>query len=221
MRRREALRWMGITAIAGAAVPPWTDEFFVGDTSPSSPRLDFVPDIELSLRAAPDEARILPGASTRVWKFSGRVIKGPADALQTLPDSYLGPTIRLQKGQNVRIRFANALPESTIVHWHGLDVPSEMDGHPHRVIEPGKEFVYEFEVLNRAGTYWYHPHPHSRTGPQAVPELRKRGCVSLYARTQADCESRSRPARNRCTCSVERLPRRSGASARKLGPPQS
>ncbi|MEP6755209.1 MAG: multicopper oxidase domain-containing protein, partial [Chthonomonadales bacterium] len=34
------------------------------------------------------------------------------------------------------------------------------------VIDPGKSFVYEFEVINRAGTYWYHPHPHSRTGPE-------------------------------------------------------
>jgi FtsP/CotA-like multicopper oxidase with cupredoxin domain len=46
-----------------------------------------------------------------------------------------------------------------------------MDGHPHSVIAPGKEFVYEFEVTNRAGTYWYHPHPHNRTGPQVYRGL--------------------------------------------------
>jgi len=46
-----------------------------------------------------------------------------------------------------------------------------MDGHPHSVIDPGKEFVYEFQVTNRAGTYWYHPHPHNRTGPQVYQGL--------------------------------------------------
>ncbi|MDZ7763618.1 MAG: multicopper oxidase domain-containing protein [Melioribacteraceae bacterium] len=41
-----------------------------------------------------------------------------------------------------------------------------MDGHPKYVIEKGEEYVYEFEVKNRAGTYWFHPHPHELTGPQ-------------------------------------------------------
>ena len=71
----------------------------------------------------------------------------------------------------MRIRFSNALAEPTIVHWHGLDMPAAMDGHPHSAIEPRREFVYEFEVTNRAGTYWYHPHPHNRTGPQVYNGL--------------------------------------------------
>jgi FtsP/CotA-like multicopper oxidase with cupredoxin domain len=88
-----------------------------------------------------------------------------------IPDSYLGPILRLRKGQKVRIRFSNALAEPTIVHWHGLDMPSAMDGHPHSAIDPRREFIYEFEVTNRAGTYWYHPHPHNRTGPQVYNGL--------------------------------------------------
>ena len=118
-----------------------------------------------------DDARILTGAATRVWRFAGEVLKGPPQTLQMTPDSYLGPILRLRTGQKVRIRFKNALPEPTIVHWHGLDMPAAMDGHPHSVIDPQKEFVYEFEVTNRAGTYWYHPHPHNRTGPQVYHGL--------------------------------------------------
>jgi FtsP/CotA-like multicopper oxidase with cupredoxin domain len=65
----------------------------------------------------------------------------------------------------VRVNFVNALPEGqpTIVHWHGLTLPEEMDGHPRYQIQPSQTYLYEFEVTNRAGTYWFHPHPHGFT----------------------------------------------------------
>src|SRR5699024_8834001 len=56
--------------------------------------------------------------------------------------------------------------QPSIVHWHGLHVPETMDGHPRFVVHPGSRFCYEFEVRNRAGTYWYHPHPHAYTAEQ-------------------------------------------------------
>jgi FtsP/CotA-like multicopper oxidase with cupredoxin domain len=157
--RRDLLRLMGSGAAAGAAVP-------LSFAQPS-----FVPDVEVALRAVPGEAPILPGASTRVWRFVGQLIKGPPNSLQPMGDSYLGPTLRLRTGQKVRIRFRNDLTEPTIVHWHGMDMPAAMDGHPRLVIDPGRELLYEFEVTNRAGTYWYHPHPHMRTGPQVYHGL--------------------------------------------------
>ncbi|MEO8075689.1 MAG: multicopper oxidase domain-containing protein [Acidobacteriota bacterium] len=122
--------------------------------------------MELTLTAAPGEVSLLPGVPTRVWRFTGEVVKGPADTLQVLEGSYLGPVIRLVRGQRVRIRFANRLPEPSIVHWHGLDVPEAADGHPRLAISGGQDYTYDFTVTNRAGTYWYHPHPHLRTGPQ-------------------------------------------------------
>src|SRR5688500_3410629 len=94
-----------------------------------TPRESFVADIDLALVAAPDELRVLPGGPTTVWRFTGRVITGPASSLESIPDSWLGPTIRLRRGQRVRIRFSNRLPEPSIVHWHGLDVPEDADGH--------------------------------------------------------------------------------------------
>jgi FtsP/CotA-like multicopper oxidase with cupredoxin domain len=155
--------------VAGAfALPAALDEFHSwpsgGLTLSAQPSVN--PDVELELRAAPGTASIVPGAATRVWRYSGRVIKGPPTTLQAIAGSYLGPVLRFQTGQRVRVRFTNDLSEETIIHWHGLDVPAQMDGHPHLAIASGNTYVYEFTVVNRPGTYWYHPHPHERVGPQ-------------------------------------------------------
>ena len=64
----------------------------------TTPAAGFVPDVELVLTAAPDEVAVLPGEPTRVWRFTGRLLKGPPDTLQILPGSYLGPVIRLRRG---------------------------------------------------------------------------------------------------------------------------
>ena len=132
---------------------------------------DFQPDVELALKATVSESPILPGQPTVVWTYRGRLLKGDAWHLVDSGRSYLGPTIRARRGQKVRIHFYNELPEESIIHWHGLHVPADMDGHPRDVIATGRKFVYEFEVNNRAGTYWYHPHPHERTGPQVYGGL--------------------------------------------------
>ena len=131
----------------------------------------FTPDIEIELTARPSQAQILPGRATDVWQFTGRVLKGPASSVEPIKSSYLGPTLRLRRGQKVRIRFLNRLPDASIVHWHGLDVPENADGHPRLAVDGGKDYLYEFEVTNRAGTYWYHPHPHMQTGPQVYSGL--------------------------------------------------
>lgn len=118
------------------------------------------------MSAAPGRVALLPGRETRVWAYRGRVLRGNPQSLQELPGSYLGPVIRAARGERVRVRFRNELPEPTIVHWHGLRVPPRMDGHPRDAVPPGGEYLYEFEVIDRAGTYWFHAHPHRRTGPQ-------------------------------------------------------
>ena len=135
------------------------------------PSADFVPDVEIALQAVADTAVIFPNIDTRVWRIRGELLQGDAGTLQPVPDSYLGPTLRLRRGQKVRIHFTNELPEESIIHWHGLHVPANMDGHPQYAVGGGQTYVYEFEVRNRAGTYWYHPHPHGRTGPQVYAGL--------------------------------------------------
>lgn len=83
----------------------------------------------------------------------------------------LGPTIRVQKGANVNIPFQNKMAEHTNVHWHGLVIPSEMDGHPDQMIMPNESFNFKFTVTQQAGTNWYHPHLHELTGKQVTQGL--------------------------------------------------
>ncbi len=129
------------------------------------------PDLEVNLRAVQAEQSVFPGPKTRVWKYEGEVVRGDKESLQIIRDSYLGPIFRVKKGQWVRVNLINNVEEETIIHWHGLHLSEEMDGHPKYVIQPGETYQYDFNVLNRAGTYWYHPHPHTVTGPQVFRGL--------------------------------------------------
>lgn len=99
----------------------------------------------LHLVAEEVEHEFAPGLAARCWGYNGRVH---------------GPTIECVEGETVRIYVTNRLPVSTTVHWHGLIVPSGMDGvgglHQ-RPIEPGETFKYEF-TLHQHGTYMYHSH---------------------------------------------------------------
>jgi hypothetical protein len=86
-----------------------------------------------------------PGMKANLWGYNGQ---SP------------GPTIEAVEGDRVRVFVTNKLPEHTTVHWHGMLLPSGMDGvggltQPH--IPPGKTFVYEF-TLTKSGTFMYHPH---------------------------------------------------------------
>jgi len=141
-----------------------------GNSHAPEPSADFKPDVELELTAAENTSQLFPGAPTRLWQFTGRVLKGDPKAFTTLPGSAV-PVIRVRNGQRIRIYFRNELPEESIVHWHGLHIVQKMDGHPMYAIAPGQRFVYEFVVDNRAATYWFHPHPHGRTGIQIYAGL--------------------------------------------------
>jgi FtsP/CotA-like multicopper oxidase with cupredoxin domain len=71
-----------------------------------------------------------------------------------------GPTIQVQQGERVRVIFENHLPESTSMHWHGLELPIEQDGVPYisqKPVAPGEKYVYEFTV-HQEGTFFYHAH---------------------------------------------------------------
>ena len=71
-----------------------------------------------------------------------------------------GPTLRWREGDTITIAVTNRLKEPGSIHWHGMRIPTEMDGVPglsFRGIAPGETFVYRFPVL-QSGTYWYHSH---------------------------------------------------------------
>lgn len=97
------------------------------------------------------EAEFLPGKTT---KTAG--VNAP----------YLGPTLRMQRGDLVDLIVENRLAEETTMHWHGMHVPAKMDGTPHQPIEPGETWTASFPIDQQAATLWYHPHPHGNTGPQ-------------------------------------------------------
>ncbi len=92
------------------------------------------------------QRRFLPWREPfNVWGFNG---------------SMPGPTIEVTEGDRVRIAVTNNLPEATAVHWHGIEVPLELDGVPGLTqdpIAPGETATYEF-TLHQNGTFFYHSH---------------------------------------------------------------
>lgn len=85
--------------------------------------------------------------------------------------NYLGPVIRVNKGDDVKINIENSLDEQTTVHWHGLEVDAEMDGGPHQVIESKSTWEPYFTIDQPASTLWYHPHLMHKTGEQVYKGL--------------------------------------------------
>lgn len=168
-RRRFLGRIAGGVALAALGTPDARAQHG-GSSLSRTASADFNPDVELEMTAAPDDIQLFPGEPTRVWRFTGNVLKGDPEAFSTLPDSIV-PVMRFRTGQKVRIFFHNRLPQESIVHWHGLHIIQKMDGHPMYAIEPRERYVYEFTVNNRAGTYWFHPHPHRITGVQVYAGL--------------------------------------------------
>lgn len=75
----------------------------------------------------------------------------------------LGPTLMMNKGDNISITVNNQLTDTTTIHWHGMHVAPENDGGPHSVINPGTTWNPQFEVMDKAGLHWYHPHLHMMT----------------------------------------------------------
>ncbi len=105
---------------------------------------------EFHLIAEEIEHEFAPGCKAKCWGYNG---------------STPGPTIEAVEGDRVRFLVTNKLPEHTSIHWHGILLPSGMDGvgglsQPY--IEPGQTYAYEF-TLRQHGTHMYHPHADEMT----------------------------------------------------------
>lgn len=97
------------------------------------------------LIAEPVKREFSPGIIFNCWGYNG---------------STPGPMIEATEGDRVRIIVTNNLPEPTTIHWHGIRVPSNMDGVSglsQKAISPHETFTYEF-TLKQSGTFMYHPH---------------------------------------------------------------
>lgn len=96
---------------------------------------------------------------------------GITSATKGFNGNVLGPTLIMQSGQQVYMNVHNLLGEETTVHWHGFHVEAENDGGPHTIIDPNTTWNPSFTVLEKAGTYWYHPHAHTFTAKQVLQGL--------------------------------------------------
>ena len=100
---------------------------------------------EFSLTVGRVRWELAPGEVVEAYAYNGQVP---------------GPELRVKEGDTVRVRVTNGLAEPTTIHWHGVDVPANMDGVPglsQEPIAPGATFTYEF-VAKPAGSRWYHAH---------------------------------------------------------------
>lgn len=88
---------------------------------------------------------------------------GPATETWGVNGSFLGPTLRMRRGDRVEVQVANELPQASSLHWHGMHLPPAMDGGPHQLIAPGRTWAPTWEIDQPAATLWYHPHPHGDT----------------------------------------------------------
>ena len=156
MQRREFIK---LTAAAGvfSALPLWSRSVFAA----SRPALP-VPDLltadarnRITLTIQTGKTQFGPHQATS-WGYTGNL---------------LGPALKLKKGEAVTVDIHNRLAEETTVHWHGLEVPGEVDGGPQGIIAPGASRSVNFTPSQRAATCWFHPHQHGKTGRQVAMGL--------------------------------------------------
>ncbi|MDQ6597606.1 multicopper oxidase family protein [Bacillus salipaludis] len=90
----------------------------------------------------------LPGKKAKTWGLNG---------------SYLGPTIKVSRGDHVSFDIVNHLEVASTLHWHGMKLPAVMDGGPHQMIEAGETWSPHWTIDQPSATTWYHPHVHGKT----------------------------------------------------------
>jgi len=138
--------------VANASIDPhvFLEQFDYGriSTLPNGQRLR-----EFELHAVDREIEVAPGVYYPAWTYNGQVP---------------GPTLRATEGDLVRIQFDNRGSHAHTIHFHGIH-PARMDG-VFEVVQPGEQFVYEFEA-KPFGLHLYHCH--------AVP-IRKHIAKGLY-----------------------------------------
>lgn len=102
----------------------------------------------------------LPGKMAETWGING---------------SYLGPTVKVSRGDHVTMDVVNQLDEASTLHWHGMKLPAMMDGGPHQMIEAGGTWSPNWTIDQPAATTWYHPHIHGKTAQHVY-----RGLAGLF-----------------------------------------
>lgn len=130
---------------------------------------------EIVLSAQTGTVSFSPGRATPTYGYNG---------------SFLGPALRLRRGQTVVIEVTNHLPEPTTVHWHGLIIPGDVDGGPDRPVEPGRHWRPTLSINQPAATLWFHPHFYPTTAAQVI-----RGLAGLLIVDDEDTDRLKLPSR--------------------------
>ncbi|MDW2643863.1 multicopper oxidase CueO [Citrobacter sp. HN-141] len=156
MQRRDFLKYSVALGVA-SALPLWSRTVFAADR-PALPIPDLLTAdasnrIQLIVKAGQST---FAGKTATTWGYNGNV---------------LGPAVKLNKGQAVSVDIHNQLAEETTLHWHGLEIPGEVDGGPQGVIPAGGKRSVTFTPAQRAATCWFHPHQHGKTGRQVAMGL--------------------------------------------------
>lgn len=98
-----------------------------------------------TLTAKPVKWEVEPGKIVDAMSYNGMVP---------------GPTIRVDVGDKVEVVLKNQLPESTVIHWHGIPIDNAMDGVADITqdpVVPGGTFTYKIKA-ERQSVGWYHSH---------------------------------------------------------------
>jgi blue copper oxidase len=156
MQRRHFLKLSAALGAAGA-LPLWSRSLMAATRPPLPvPALLEADANGLYSLTAMEGTTQWQGKAVPTWGYNG---------------SLLGPAIRLKRGTTATINIHNRLKEATTLHWHGLDIPGEVDGGPQGVIAPGAMRQVTFTPDQPAATCWYHPHLHGKTGHQVAQGL--------------------------------------------------
>lgn len=156
MQRRDFLKYSVALGVA-SALPLWSRTAFAADR-PALPIPDLLTAdasnrIQLIVKAGQST---FAGKTATTWGYNGNL---------------LGPAVKLNTGKAVSVDIHNQLAEETTLHWHGLEIPGEVDGGPQGVIPAGGKRSVTFTPAQRAATCWFHPHQHGKTGRQVAMGL--------------------------------------------------
>jgi FtsP/CotA-like multicopper oxidase with cupredoxin domain len=146
MNRREFLQLAGVSAISGVSILSGCTSVVDRTTTSSTSAAKAVGDAaNFSLRIAPVKLELSPGQIIQPIGYNG---------------SAPGPLLRVKEGQQVNVAVHNDSDVPELVHWHGLFVPSEVDGAMEEgtpMVPPGSSRQYSF-TAEPSGTRWYHTH---------------------------------------------------------------
>jgi FtsP/CotA-like multicopper oxidase with cupredoxin domain len=156
MKRRDFVRLGGATMIAAGT---------------GKPGLAFAQAAALQQAPGPPQHPIKeplePKATGRAADFTLRIAPmmvelAPQVVISTIgySNKVPGPLVRVREGQPVTVDVVNDTDVPEYVHWHGLLVPSKVDGAEEEgtpPVPPHGRRRYQF-VAKPAGSRWYHSH---------------------------------------------------------------